>query len=141
MKKFIISESQLKFIVENISYQPEKIDEFVIEANSNLDKIRNTFNSYLTTITNLTINDINENIDKNNELLLKMKSFEEGISKIHDKYYNIVDLYDFLDSPTNVSQLEKITTNIDELYFSFGKLCEAHENLIDSSKRLLEFNK
>lgn len=125
----------------NISYTPEMIDKFVMEANNDLSAIKMMFNSHLNTISNISPQNICDELPKYVQLHQKMQRNEELITSKHTKYFNIVDLYEWFDMPDNVNKLQKITDEIDTIYYDYGKLTESLDELIEIGKRLQNFLK
>ncbi len=137
MKKVIFTESQVRYIVENLSeYTKEQIDEFVIEAENELRNVINSYNTYKSYVINLTIKKIQPELENHRKFSRKMKNFENTIEEKYNKYYDIVDAHEFLNYPENVKKLEKINYKIYDVQYNFYEVREAHESLIDAASKI-----
>jgi hypothetical protein len=120
----------------NISYTPERIDEFVKAAKEDANKFSTLVDGYKNKIQMYTVGDLVDNLADIIQLQEKVKQAEEAAKAKFEKYYNIVDKYDFLDRPDNVEELERETTRIDTYYDLFYYISESIENIIEAVKRL-----
>jgi hypothetical protein len=120
----------------NISYTPERIDEFVKAAKEDANKFSTLVDGYKNKIQMYTVGDLVDNLADIIQLQEKVKQAEEAAKAKFEKYYNIVDKYDFLDRPDNVEELERETTRIDTHYDLFYYISESIENIIEAVKRL-----
>jgi hypothetical protein len=146
MKKKIFDSKTEKILYRvlsesSISYTPEMIDKFVMESSNDLSSFKKIFNSHLGVVIGVTIQEILEDMEKFEGLYDKMENNSKIMSNKHTKYFNIVDMYDMFKMPQNVNKLEKITDEIDTLYYDYSKLPDVLEELIDSAKKLQEFLK
>lgn len=146
MKKKIFDSKTEKILYRvlsesSISYTPEMIDKFVMESSNDLSSFKKIFNSHLGSVIGVTIQDILEDMERFENLQIKMENNEKIMSNKHTKYFNIVDMYEVYDMPGNVTKLEKITDEIDTLYYDYSKLPDVLEELIDSAKKLQVFLK
>lgn len=140
--KIIFKKSQVNKIISeqvNISYTPEKIDMYVQEALKDATESERVFNVYLMKINDLTVSYITENEEEMRKFLELIENTSKMVEKKHSRFYDIVDLYDFMDMPDNVKQLEKITEKLDNLYYDFERLSSSLDSLIEGVTKLREF--
>lgn len=123
----------------NISYTPEKIDEFIVTATKTLSTGKKLFDSYVFEIVDMSISSILSDPGGANQLLNKIRGVEQSLSKQHAMYFDIVDTFDVNNMPRNVRTLEKLTDEIDTVYFDMGKIADALEYLIDAADKFKEF--
>lgn len=119
-----------------ISYTPEMVDKFIIEATNDLSSFKKIFNSHLVKVSNVTIQNIIDDLSLYVQLHNKMETNHRIIGGKHSKYFNIVDMYDVSSMPDNVRKLELITDEIDVIYNRYGLLSEYLDDLISMSKKL-----
>lgn len=140
--KIAITEAQYnKILEESISYTPEKIDQFVIEASKVLNETELLFNKYQNQILSLTVDEIFNSIDSYEKMAEKIYAEHQLIDKQHSKFYNIVDMYDFLDLPENVKKLEKINDRISDISEKIYALSRGLEEItqgVDFFKKRVE---
>ena len=143
MKKIIVTESQLKMIEEEegkLNYTPEKIDEFITEASAHLEKGKQMFESTHNALMSLAIGEIVDDIERYRKNLENMENQQKFYEAKFEKYYDIVEMYDFMDLPDNVKQLERINNGLDSLQMDIYKLNNAFEEILDSAEKLKELN-
>lgn len=117
-------------------YSPEKIDEFIAQAQNDLSKAQNIVDLYIMKVREYSIGYIIDNSDEVETLVEKIKRAESIIGKQHSKYFDIIDLYDVATVPDNVSQLEKITHSLDMVYFDIMKIEDKLEDIVEAAKKL-----
>jgi len=120
----------------NISYSPEMIDKFIMEAGNDLSSFKNILNSHLDKVSNVSIQNIIDDRSLYIQLHEKMKTNHRILSGKHSKYYNIVEMYDVRNMPQNVRKLELISDNIDRVLNEYNVLPEYLEDLINMSKKI-----
>jgi hypothetical protein len=132
---------KLKILKETLEYTPEKIDFFVAKATKDLDGLEKLFTILRTKVEHLSIGFTIENPTVIRELLKKVEEVKHYSEKVYNEYFDIVDIYDYLNSPKNVQNLDKLTSEIDWLKIDFNYLEEAIENIIDAAKQFSRFSK
>jgi arylsulfatase A-like enzyme len=120
----------------NLSYTPERIDEFVKAAKEDANKFSALVDGYKNKIQMYTIGDLVYNMNDIIQLQEKVKQAEETAKAKFEKYYNVVDKYDFLDQPDNVKELEDEMNRIDTYYDLLYYISESIDNIVDAVKRL-----
>jgi hypothetical protein len=129
-----------KILIEaKIEYTPEYIDNFITQAEDFIKKTKLLRESYIFEIAELNVNDILNDLGGKRSTLNRLKKFEETIQSVHNKLSTVVNAYDFLEAPDNVKQLEKLTDQVDNIYFETGKLVDAYESLIEAAEKMKEF--
>lgn len=137
MKKLIVTEAQYKMLQkEGLEYTPEKIDQFVIQAKADLAKAKELIKGYYHSIASLTVGEIVDEIEKYEAHLKKLDEIQEHYDKVYTKYYDIVEMYDFLNYPANVKELDKISNAISNSQNDLYRLHNSFEELIEAAKDL-----
>lgn len=127
----------------NISYTPEKIDEFVRMAEKVVQNGKNIFFKYKDMILSINLSDVVENLEKYRALYLKISDDRSSLEKAYNKFYDIAEMYDITDRPYNVKKLEDLATDIDSVSLDIYYLMNALENIIEAGEDLNKqyFNK
>lgn len=137
MKKIIITEAQFKLIQEDgWQYSPEKIDEFVEINKSNLDKGNKVLRGAFNAVTMLTIGEIMDNPERFEKFHAEIESQQKHYETIYNKYYDIVEMYDWMDRPDNVTALDKINEQIDSVQNDLYRLADSLEEIIGYAKKI-----
>jgi hypothetical protein len=123
----------------NISYTPEKIDEFITNITKDISTAENIYRSSLSKVLGLTVGEIAENSANIESYKDKLAGIVEAISKQHTKYFNIIDAYGVGEEPTNVKKLSKLTDKLDDYYSDLSKIEDVLDDLIIASKKLTNF--
>lgn len=120
----------------NISYTPEKIDEFIVEASKEVETAKAIFETSLDRVKGTTIGDVVDNLSAAEVFADKLTKAYNAVNSKHTKYFNIIDMYDVTDMPENVRELEKLvdllsnyTSDILNLEDAFNKVVSAAETL------------
>lgn len=136
--KIIVSENQYNKLIEQnlISYSPEKIDAFVLEGGKHLNNYLKLKNTYYNQLLHLTVGMVQDNLTEIKVMVEKINSEEKKAEELSNKYFDIVDLYDFMDYPPNVKKLEEIYQKLEEVQYDLGAIADVYEALFDSVKHL-----
>jgi len=135
--KITITEAQYQKLLEgNITYAPEKIDDFVEEAQQFLNNARALKNKYYMNVTTLNISDVMENEVGFQKLAEKMDSDHNVIEQKHNRYADIVNMYDFMEEPENVKYLGKLSDRIYDVSDDIYQLSQALEEIVSSVRYL-----
>ena len=131
--KIKLSEEQLRKLVEQkISYTPEKIDTFNEQAMKVLENVQQTRNKYYNNVVTLTISDVIQEKGSYQNMRKEIGEMYSKFNEHHTKYFNIVDMYDFLDMPNNVKHLEKINDKIEKYTEDLYYIGNALEDIINA---------
>ena len=80
--KIRLTERQYKLLTEaNLTYSPEKIDEFLKQCGDDISRCQNMFSHQSGVVTNLTINEILDNLQL------------DKVREVYDKYYDFDKFY------------------------------------------------
>jgi hypothetical protein len=120
----------------NISYTPEKIDEFVTFAEKEKSSAINVFKAIRSKIHDISIQNAIESPDELNSLLDKIKQTRSFLDTKAQKYYNVVKMYDITDYPDNVSKLDNLTTDLDNINDDLYLLEDTLDNIVEAVKKL-----
>lgn len=136
MKITITEEQYQKLLEADLSYTPEKIDEFIRQAMKALDESETAKNKYHMDIMTLTIEEVFNNKEGYEKLAEKINTHHEEVEKHYNKFYKIVEMYDFLNLPDNVRKLEKINERIYDTAQHIYHLSNALEEIVSAVKYL-----
>ena len=137
MKKIIVTEAQFKLLQEEgWQYSPDKIDEFVEISKNNLEKGKKVLGGAFNAITTLTIGEIMDDVERFEQFHLEIENQQKHYEKIFNKYYDIVEMYDWMDRPDNVTELDKVNQEIDSIQNDLYGLANSLEEIIDNIKKL-----
>ena len=120
----------------DISYTPEKIDEFVTSAEKEKSAAINVFKAIRSKIYDINIQNAIESQDELNSLLDKIKQTRSFLNTKAQKYYNVVEMYDVADYPDNISKLDNLTTNLDNINDDLSLLEDTVDNIIEAVEKL-----
>jgi DNA repair ATPase RecN len=137
MKKILVTEAQLKMLQEDgWQYSPEKIDEFIEINKNNLDKANKVLRAAFNAISAVTIGEIMEAPDRFEQFHQELEAQQKHYESIFNKYYDIVEMYDWMDRPDNVTQLDKVNQEIDTIQNDLYRLADSLEEIIDYTKKM-----
>lgn len=131
--KIKLSEQQLKKLVEQkISYTPEKIDQFNEQAMKVLENVQQVRNKHYNYVVTLTISEVMQEKSAHQKMASTIADEHTRFNELHTKYFNIVEMYDFMDMPNNVKQLEKINDKIEKYSEDIHYIGNALEDIINA---------
>lgn len=136
--KIMITETQKARLVEGMQYEPERVDKFVAESMSLVNKMREDYEKYYNIITNLSVMDFAENYVHYERMIDKMKTYKTYAQKKYNEYFDIYDAYDYMDLPKNIQQLEDNAREIDDLINENDDLIEVLEYIAGFAKKIKE---
>lgn len=137
MKKILVTEAQLKMLQEDgWQYSPEKIDEFIEINKNNLDKANKVLRAAFNAISAVTIGEIMEAPDRFEQFHQELEAQQKHYESIFNKYYDIVEMYDWMNRPDNVTQLDKVNQEIDTIQNDLYRLADSLEEIIDYTKKM-----
>ena len=101
-----------------------------------LDESETAKNKYHMDIMTLTIEEVFNNKEGYEKLAEKIDTHHEEVEKHYNKFYKIVEMYDFLNLPDNVRKLEKINERIYDTAQHIYHLSNALEEIVSAVKYL-----
>jgi hypothetical protein len=122
-----------------MEYTPEKIDQYVREASNAYNKGKQIFETLLSQIILLSINEVIENPEAAKVLQQKTLELEKILRKTADKYYDIVNGYEVGEYPVNVRQLDNLYSQLDGLAIDAAYLEYGVTPLMDAADDLSKF--
>jgi len=122
-----------------MEYTPEKIDQFVREASDTYNKGKQAFETLLSKIILLSINEVIENPAEAQSLQQKTLNLAKILREKADKYYDIVNGYEVGEYPTNVKQLDNLYDQLDSLSTDAEYLEYGVTPLMDAADDLKKF--
>ena len=120
----------------DITYTPEKIDEFVATAQKEVAMAEGIFRITYQKILNITMSSIVESTKQLDELYNKLTEVRKFIDKKASLYYSIKEMYEFGEYPDNVTQLDDLSTKLDNVNEDLGQLREVIYSLTEASYAL-----
>jgi hypothetical protein len=134
---------EVKIQPHKIEYSPKKIDEFVETATKVLQNGKDLLYKYKNTILSIVLSDVVNNIEKYKTLHSEMSNDHDKLEKIHNKFFDVVDRYEFFDRPDNVRELDDLVTDIDRVTLDMYYLTYALDNIMEAGENLNKqyFNK
>jgi heterodisulfide reductase subunit B len=141
MKITITEEQYQKLLEADLSYTPEKIKEFIDEAQTYLNNARMLKDKYYMNVTTLTISEVMEAEVTYQKLSEKMNSDHVQIESKYNRYYEIIEMYDFMNRPENVNYFEKINDKIYDIAQDIYHLSQALEEIVESIKYIRRADK
>jgi acyl carrier protein phosphodiesterase len=126
---------------EDWSYDENKINQFVAEAEKDVQMASNLVNKFGSNIVNISLKDIYDNMEQMKSAQQKLNSSKEYISGKFDKFYDIVETYEVGEYPDNVSKLYDLSNKLDSQKDSLSDLSETFNTLIDATEWLAKYNK
>ena len=120
----------------DISYTPEKIDEFIASAEKEKTASINIFKAIRSKIQNISIQSAIESSDELSSLLDKIKQTRSFLNNKAQKYYNVIEMYGGNDYPDNVSKLDSLTTDLDNINDDLSLLEDALDNIMEAVEKL-----
>jgi len=141
--KVIISETQRKKLIEQnlISYTPERIDEFVAEANHMLKNIEPLVQGYYNKLLHVTIHWVFDNLDEFKHIIDKIEQNADRAESLATKYFDVVDTFDYMDYPSNVKQLDDIYTKLEQVQSDLKSIYDVYEAIYSSVEHFTQWNK
>lgn len=137
MKKILVTEAQLKMLQEEgWQYSPEKIDEFIEINRNNLDKANKVLRGSFNAISALTIGEIMDTPERFEQFHQELEAQQKHYESVFNKYYDIVEMYDWMDRPDNVTELDKINQQLDTVQNDLYRLADSLEEIIDYTKKM-----
>ena len=118
--KMLIKESQLKMLVEEIEFTPEKIRELINKTEKLVDIIEREYKKQKEFILTKKIGELIKESENTEKLHGHLKNVKETIRSKYDYLINIVDSTD--EMRDDINELEEITTFLDEYGMKFDDL-------------------
>ena len=139
--RIILTEEQLTIIKEqvNMRYTPERIDQYVQEADNVLKSGMEILRKYYHNVMSTTIGEISDHFNEVKELVNKLKKTKDSLSEKSEFYFGIVRMYDDDDDyPDNIKRLDDISTEIDYLQMDIDEIKDAFDCLASSAEYLIK---
>lgn len=136
--KIVISENQAKLLTENqVFYTEEKLQEFFKKGLEYLAKINEVKNQYANQVVLTSFNDIIENKEKFMSLKENIKDYATKVDNIHEKLYNVVEMYDVTERPEIVSNLEyNVVDKIEDVKYRLENILDVLESATDLAEEM-----
>jgi len=126
---------------ENWTYDENKINQFVVEAQKDVQMAENLINKFGANVVNISLKDIYDNMGQMKSAQEKLDSSKNYISGKYDKFYDIVEAYEVGEYPDNVETLYDLSNKLDKQKDSLSDLSETFNTLIDATEWLAKYNK
>lgn len=140
--RYIVTEQQLEDYKNQarIQYTPEKIDEFVSDANKCAMYLKKMYEQYYNQMLAFTIGDIMDNPEPIKQILDRLEKEKIYVDKLSTKYYNAIEMYQVGEYPDNVMQLDKLYDVIDHLQSDIDNVKDIYQSVYDSVTHFREWN-
>ena len=127
---------------DRITYEPYKIDEFVVEAKKDIELGKSLINKFGTMLVNTPLITLYENLAKAEEAHKKITESEKYLTSKFNKFFNIVEGYYSIDEdrPDNVDELDDLSNKIDDLSYRLSELGDGLEAFIDVINKISKYN-
>jgi hypothetical protein len=125
---------------EGISYDPSKIDEFVAEAKKDIQMAIALIEKFGSAVVNSSLVSIFENLEKMKAAQQKMNESQKYLENKYNKFYNIVEMYEVGEYPTNVSELDDLANQLDNHSMTVYQLSDTFEELINMTEKISRYN-
>lgn len=152
MKRIIISESQLKRLIENefnygLEYYEQNFSKFENQVKSYHSQVVKFYNF----INDLSLGQVMNNLGEHKKVLEQHKSLKEKISQLHDKIFDITELIQktleledenvwYYSNPL-YKKYDDITGKIDNLNMDFDDMLEVYDFLVQSANNQIKYQK
>ena len=123
-----------------VSYDPSKIDEFLADAIKSVENAKGGIDKYGSTVINTTMKAIFENLPGSKSLLNEIENLKKITEAKFNKYFDVVELYDWSERPDNVSKLDKLVTDLDNHTMTISEIYEIFDDLIRATERVAKYN-
>ena len=134
--KIIINERQVKYLKEdNLSYTPEKLNDFITKSESFYKKSQEAYIKFKNQIIMSSLSDIMSNVENYNQMKELINKFKEKCEEISDNLYNTLDRYTAYEND-QVSKLDDLAYKIQSNGYDFNDLLDIISELIDYSNKL-----
>ncbi len=138
--KYIFTEQQLSDFKAKMQYTPEKIDEFVVDAQKCAEYLKKIYEKYYADMLALSIGDVMENSEPLRLSLEKLAKEKTYVDKLSTKWYNAIEMYTVGEYPDNVTKLDKLYDIIDHLQTDIDNLASIFQSVYDSVTHFKEGN-
>jgi hypothetical protein len=125
---------------DGISYETSKIDEFIVEAKKDIQMGTGLIEKFGSVVVNSSLASIFENLEKMKFALQKMDESRKYLENKFNKFYNIVEMYEFDEYPDNVKELDNLSSQLDDQSMTVYKLSDTLEELIEMVEKMSEYN-
>jgi hypothetical protein len=130
-------------LTENrITYDPSKIDEFVVEAKKDVETGKNLINKFGTMLVNTPLIALYENLANAEAAQKKIAESEKYLTSKFNKFYDIVEMYYSIDEdrPENVDELDALATKLDDINYRLSDLGDGLEAFINMIGTISKYN-
>jgi hypothetical protein len=130
-------------LTENrITYDPSKIDEFVVEAKKDVETGKNLINKFGTMLVNTPLIALYENLANAEAAHKKIVESEKYLTSKFNKFYDIVEMYYSIDEdrPDNVDELDALATKLDDINYRLSDLGDGLEAFINMIGTISKYN-
>ncbi len=135
-----LTESQIDINEDGISYDPSKIDQFVVEARKDVQTGAVLIERFGSTLINASLISVFENMDRMEAAQEKMSQSEKYLAGKFNKFFDIVEMYEFGEYPDNVNELNDLANQLDNQSLRLSELSDAFDDLIYMTKKISEHN-
>jgi hypothetical protein len=125
---------------DSVSYDPSKIDEFIIEAKKDIQMGTALIEKFGSAVVNSSLISIFENLEKMKAAQQKMEESRKYLENKYNKFYDIVEMYEVGEHPDNVRELDDLANQLDNHSMTVYQLSDAFEELINMTEKISRYN-
>jgi hypothetical protein len=138
----LLKEEELELSDNPLSDRPEKkADQYIKEAVKLLEDNKRTVTSIMSKLEDSTVKELSKDSNKIDEYRATLKDVRSKTEKSIEKYYSIIERYDFFDRPDSVDKLEKLSSDLDLFDIEVSYLVDIIENIKSISKDYTSISK
>jgi hypothetical protein len=123
-----------------ISYDPSKIDEFIVEAKKDIQMAEALIQKFGSALINSPLITIFENLESMKSAQKKMSESQKYVQNKFNKFYDIVEMYEIGEHPDNVRVLDDLSNQLDNHSMTLYQLSDSFEELIDMTEKISRYN-
>jgi hypothetical protein len=123
-----------------ISYDPSKIDEFIVEAKKDIQMAEALIQKFGSALINSPLITIFENLESMKSAQKKMGESQKYVQNKFNKFYDIVEMYEIGEHPDNVRVLDDLSNQLDNHSMTLYQLSDSFEELIDMTEKISRYN-
>lgn len=136
-KKLVITESQLRMLQEQEWEMSSKDNANLVEkANKDLSNFKKVFDSYYNMIIMVSISDIMNDMKHYEDVLKKLDMNIESVEGKFNYYFNVVESYDFFERPDEISTLDDLSNDMQDILYDLKNVKYVLDEMLDSTKKI-----
>lgn len=127
------------FLEATIQYSEEQVNEYLRQAEKDLETVREIFKKMLFNVQILTIGDIQDDKSSAEKYLDTVQKTTSLLYKKVKTYLDVADRAETEESSESVSRLNTVIDEIDNYVTDLGRIEDAIETMLSSAEKLTNF--